>query len=87
MARRIPYLGRSTGIALVAATQATTDPPADRPTAGSVFEPCDLLDRELSLRVPYSGFLGELDAQFAADRPAWEVSRYQGYRRVRETRA
>ncbi len=77
MARRIPYLGRSTGIALVAAT--TTEEPGE----GLVrFEPCDLLDRDLSLRVAYPGFLDELDAQFAADRPAWEVSWYQGYRQV-----
>lgn len=82
MARRIPYLGRSTGVALVAAT--TTDGPAEADSGTVVFEPCDLLDRELSLRVPYAGFLDELDAQFAADRPAWEVCRYQGYRAVRD---
>lgn len=81
MARRIPYLGRSTGITLVAA--ATTEGPAEPVDDGHVvFEPCDLLDRELSLRIAYPGLLDELDAQFAADRPAWEVSRYQGYRRV-----
>ncbi|MBL8924645.1 MAG: type I-U CRISPR-associated protein Cas5/Cas6 [Pseudonocardia sp.] len=79
MARRIPYLGRSTGITLVAAS--TTDRPAGD---GELFEPCDLLDRELALRIPYPGFLDELDAQFTAGRPAWEVSRYQGYRQVRE---
>ena len=79
MARRIPYLGRSTGITLVAAS--TTDQPVGD---GVLFAPCDLLDRELSLRIPYPGLLDELDAQFGAGRPAWEVSRYQGYRQVRE---
>jgi CRISPR-associated protein Csb2 len=81
MARRIPYLGRSTGIALVGATVTLATDPALEDDAGRVvFEPCDLLDREVSLRIPYPGFLGELDAQFAGDRPAWEVSRFQGYR-------
>jgi CRISPR-associated protein Csb2 len=81
MARRIPYLGRSTGIALVAAS--TADRPADPDDGTVAFEPCDLLDRELSLRIPYPGFLEELDAQFGSGRPAWEVSRYQAYRQVR----
>ena len=81
MARRIPYLGRSTGIALVKAKAEPAAEPTLEDTAGQVvFEPCDLLEREVSLRVPYPGFLEELDAQFAADRPAWEVNRFQGYR-------
>jgi CRISPR-associated protein Csb2 len=86
MARRIPYLGRSTGIALVAAT-ATDGPTGTVDDGHMLFEPCDLLDREVSLRIPYSGFLDALDTQFAADRPAWEVSRYQGYRRAPQTPA
>jgi CRISPR-associated protein Csb2 len=81
MARRIPYLGRSTGVALVGATAGSeSEPQSDSGDERVVFEPCDLLDREVSVRVPYPGFLAELDAQFAADRPAWEVSRFQGYR-------
>jgi CRISPR-associated protein Csb2 len=82
MARRVPYLGRSTGIALVAAS-VTSDQWPDEMLGDDqdTFEPCDLLSREVSLRVPYPGFLDELDAQFIADRPAWEVSRYRGYRR------
>lgn len=82
-ARRVPYLGRSTGIALVAAA-ATNGVLAVGPDVGRVlFEPCDPLEQETSLRVPYPGFLAELDVQFAADRPAWEASLYQGYRRRR----
>ncbi|GEL17530.1 type I-G CRISPR-associated protein Csb2 [Pseudonocardia asaccharolytica] len=87
MAHRIPYLGRSTGVALVAASATGDEQPLDAipdaiPGDGRErFEPCDLLSREVSVRVPYPGFLGELDAQFEAGRPAWEVSRYQGYRR------
>jgi CRISPR-associated protein Csb2 len=88
MARRIPYLGRSTGIALVgaAATAETPSEPSTRQADDDLarFEPCDLLDADSSLRVPYPGFLDELDAQFDAGRPAWEASRYQGYRLVRD---
>jgi len=82
MARRIPYLGRSTGVALVAASAGGDAQPRDRvPADGRErFEPCELLEREMSVRVPYPGFLDRLDAQFDAGRPAWEVSRYQGYR-------
>ncbi len=89
MARRVPYLGRSTGIALVAAAVRVDDdlPAGHQPgIAGhqpgiEVFEPCDLLDGEVSLRVPYPGFTAELDVQFEADRPAWEAARYRSYRR------
>lgn len=86
MARRIPYLGRSTGVALLAATAAPeTVLVPSLPSGHVVYEPCDLLEREESVRIPYPGFLAELDAQFAADRPAWEVSRFQGYRQRQET--
>lgn len=82
MARRIPYLGRSTGIALVAAAATTEDPGAGGDHgARQVYEPCGVLDGDVSLRVAYPGYLAELDAQFAAGRPAWEVGRYCGYRR------
>jgi CRISPR-associated protein Csb2 len=81
MARRIPYLGRSTGVALVAASAQVGDAPVETGPDRVVFEPCDLLDGEVSLRVPYPGFVEELEAQFDAGRPAWEVTRYRGYRR------
>jgi CRISPR-associated protein Csb2 len=77
MARRVPYLGRSTGVALIGASAEGATP---SPDGRQVFEPCDLLDREVSVRVPYAGYLDQLDAQFDAGLPAWEVSRYQGYR-------
>jgi CRISPR-associated protein Csb2 len=91
LARRVPYLGRSTGIALLAA-HAHNDPAAnDDPTwpatpspAGpppEVFEPCDLAEAEAALRVPYPGYLDELAALHQEGRPAWEVSRSRGYRR------
>lgn len=90
MARRVPYLGRSTGVALATAyaDQDGAAPVAfPRPGGpGEVYEPCEMLQAELSVRVPYPGFLDDLDGQFAAGRPAWEVARYCGYRRRREHR-
>lgn len=89
MARRIPYLGRSTGVVLVSAsatgeTAATGgDPTSGRP----VYEPCTVVEADVTLRVPYPGFLGELDVQYEADRPAWEVARHIGYRLRRPARA
>lgn len=89
MARRIPYLGRSTGIAVVGAEATASDAgaldAALSDTTGLAdavvgFEPCDLLEAHQSVRVPYPGFLDDLDVQFENGRPAWEVSRYQGYR-------
>ena len=99
LARRVPYLGRSSGVVLVGATIADleedadeaeaadtyrTDSPAQESAARwTVFEPCDVLDADTVLRVPYPGYLNELDEQHAAGRPAWEVSRSHGYRRRR----
>jgi CRISPR-associated protein Csb2 len=92
LARRVPYLGRSTGIALVAAhahtdpagqdgpaPAATPDPPGTTPP--EVYEPCHLAAAEVSLRVPYPGYLDDLAALHEEGRPAWEVSRSRGYRR------
>jgi CRISPR-associated protein Csb2 len=82
MARRIPYLGRSTGVVLVAAaaTSGTSAAQGDTVDGRPVYEPCAVLEADVNLRVPYPGFLEELDAQYEADRPAWEVARYSGYR-------
>lgn len=84
LARRIPYLGRSTGVALVAATASDdSDPLADGPATPAdqtVWEPCSLLESMLQVRVPYPGYLAQLDGQFADGRPAWEVARLRGYR-------
>jgi CRISPR-associated protein Csb2 len=86
MARRIPYLGRSTGVVLVSALATSANP--ENGTGGDrlSYEPCPLLEAEVSLRIPYPGFLDELDAQYAADKPAWEVARYAGYRVRRSAR-
>lgn len=78
VARRVPYLGRSTGVALVSAAVLASVPAVDGVTA--VFEPCLLDDARVSLRVPYPGYLADLDGLFDAGRPAHEVSRLRGYR-------
>jgi CRISPR-associated protein Csb2 len=99
--RRVPYLGRSTGVASVAARaeQGPDDVGTDSGTgtqgagallgttdgegntgAVAVFEPCDQLDGEAMVRVPYRGYLAELDDLYEHDRPAWQASRYLPYR-------
>ncbi|MGF1646204.1 MAG: type I-U CRISPR-associated protein Csb2 [Kineosporiaceae bacterium] len=84
LARRIPYLGRSSGVALAAAAVSDDSDPAgevpDAPTAPVVWEPCSLLQSQVQVRVPYPGYLAQLEAQFADGRPAWEVARLRGYR-------
>ena len=81
IARRIPYIGRSTGVAVVSASASgATDGMGSDQTVR--YEPCSLLEAELSARVPYPGLLAELDEQFGAGRPAWETSREHGYRTV-----
>lgn len=95
LCRRVPYLGRSTGIATIAAAaeQMWAVPPADGTGPGlavgsdgmlggpTVFEPCDQFEGELMVRVPYAGYLVQLDELHAAGRSAWEASRYLYYRR------
>ncbi|MCL2090399.1 MAG: type I-U CRISPR-associated protein Csb2 [Micrococcales bacterium] len=81
IARRIPYIGRSTGVAVVSASASgTTDDLGSDQTVR--YEPCSLLEAEVPVRVPYPGLLAELDEQFEAGRPAWETSREHGYRTV-----
>ncbi|GIJ49422.1 hypothetical protein Val02_63080 [Virgisporangium aliadipatigenens] len=89
IARRVPYLGRSTGIALIAA-RAGTDNGHDAVSGDgvsasggpewAVWEPCALTEAELSLRVAYSGYLAELDDLHDAGRSSWEANRFHGYR-------
>ncbi|BCJ50434.1 hypothetical protein Asp14428_19090 [Actinoplanes sp. NBRC 14428] len=81
MARRIPYLGRSTGVVLVAASGSASAAEVTPDSSAVLYEPCDLADADTVMRVPYPGYLALLDEQFDADRPAWEVSRSTAYRR------
>ena len=76
MARRVPYLGRSSGVALVSASASTGAPPVP----GVAFDPCELTEAEVSLRVPYPGYLADLDALFDTGQSAWQAARFLGYR-------
>lgn len=79
MARRVPYLGRSSGLVTLCCQAAETE----EPIPGLVcFEPSTDEEGEHQLRVPYRGYLGGLIDQYRRDRPSWEVSRTVGYRRL-----
>lgn len=80
MARRVPYLGRSTGIAVVSASAAAAGVPAPAVDGCVVFEPCGPTEADVSLRVPYPGYLAELDVLFEADEPTWQAARFLGYK-------
>lgn len=77
MARRVPYLGRSSGLATLSCHLAD----GAEPTPGLVcFEPSPGEPGEYQLRVPYPGYLDGLIDQYRHDRASWEVSRTVGYR-------
>jgi CRISPR-associated protein Csb2 len=83
LARRVPYLGRSTGVALLSVAATGPVMAGEGPAAGEVYEPCELDDAETTLRVPFAGYLDRLEELHRDDRPAWEVFRLRGYRRRR----
>lgn len=78
MARRVPYLGRSTGVAALRCRASGAD--ADPPAGLASFTPTVDGRGPHLLRVPYPGYLDELVRQHQSDRPAWEVSRTMTYR-------
>jgi CRISPR-associated protein Csb2 len=76
LAARIPYLGRSTTPVLASISTRTREPESGL----ARFQPCDLTVAQSTLRVPFPGYLDELRAAYAEDRPSWEISRLLGYR-------
>lgn len=74
LANRVPYLGRSTGIALVDVMENLPEPALNR-----IYRPADLAVADVQLRVPYSGYLRALEISHETGRPAWEVGRSRGY--------
>jgi CRISPR-associated protein Csb2 len=83
LARRIPYLGRSTGIATVTARALADGDPFEAAEDGlETYLPCGRAEAQASLRVPYPGYLEELEGLHEAGMPAWEASRSKGYRRA-----
>jgi CRISPR-associated protein Csb2 len=111
LARRAPQMAFSTGLTSTWVTihddTAVRDNTVVRTHLGEgpgrtrdsdlVLEPCDLLQAEVTVRVPYPGFLNDIESRTGAgpanrngdapgsrsrqDPPAWEWSRYRGYRR------
>jgi len=83
MARRVPYLGRSTSPVLMG-VQRVSD--VRVPDGLSAFVPSEGGDRQL--RVPYPGYIDELDGLFEAGLSAWQASdnavARRGYRRIGE---
>lgn len=78
MARRVPYLGRSSSLATLSCRVVdAADPDPDL----VCFEPAAGRDGECQLRVPFPGYLDDLVDQYRAGRPPWEVGRTVGYRR------
>lgn len=76
MARRVPYLGRSTSPALLS-VQAQL--PAPRPE-WTRWVPVHLGERAAGeLRVPYPGYVGQLRDAYAEGRRAWEAARSVPY--------
>lgn len=80
IARRIPHIGRSTGVSLVAASATSKEMPSYDNRL--LLEPCDQLEPHAAtlLQVPYPGDLDELESQDVSERSPCELSRMQPYR-------
>jgi CRISPR-associated protein GSU0054/csb2, Dpsyc system len=86
LARRVPYLGRSTGVAALSVGVGSAPESTDLPEGLDQFDPAPGVPGDVGLRVPYPGYLDLLIDQYDNARPAWEVSREVNYRRAgRET--
>lgn len=81
LARRVPYLGRSTGLAALRCRAMASSDTKDADGLVS-FEPVPGWEGAERLRVPYPGYLDDLTSLHADGRPPWEASRTASYRRV-----
>ncbi|MCU4750046.1 type I-U CRISPR-associated protein Csb2 [Streptomyces sp. G-5] len=83
LARKVPYLGRASGPALVTAT---VGPTPDLSGAGwQVWEPAaDQFGGGVDLRVPYPGYLAGLRDAYGSGQPAWQQARSTAYTLRRE---
>lgn len=77
LARRVPYLGRSTGVA--ALSIGVSREPTGPCEGLEQFDPAASESQGVSLRVPYPGYLDLLTDQYDNGRPAWEVGRDVNY--------
>lgn len=82
LARRVPYLGRSTGVAALSVGVGSDATSTGIPGGLEQFDPVPRASGRMSLRVPYAGYLDLLIDQYDNGCPAWEVSREISYRRV-----
>lgn len=84
LARRVPYIGRSTGVAIMACRVTADSAAAARPDGLTSFEPVPDVDGPDTewLRVPYAGYIDDLVARYEVGQPPWEVSRLAAYRRA-----
>jgi CRISPR-associated protein Csb2 len=80
LARRVPYIGRSTGIATLSVTARTESNPPSLPNGLVEFHPDPNGKDGTPLRIPYPNYLQDLIDQFKYDRPAWEVYQLANYR-------
>jgi len=83
LARRVPYIGRSSGVATLACRVTAESEASFRPDGLVSFEPADDAGGAgiRWLRVPYAGYLGDLVDQYNSGQPPWEASRRMAYRR------
>lgn len=70
MARKVPYLGRSTSPVLMGVQRYEGEPPV--PEGLATLHPSEA--GSTRLRVPYPGYLDELDALHQLGLPAWQAS-------------
>ena len=78
LARRVPYIGRSTGVARVSCHAEAS---SFESSVLTCFEPAQEGMGSYDLRVPFAGYLDALLEQYRDGRPSWEVSRTAAYRR------
>ncbi|MDO4888671.1 MAG: type I-U CRISPR-associated protein Csb2 [Actinomycetaceae bacterium] len=83
LACRVPYLGRSTSPATLAFSRVAEPTPLPGLTT---YEPT-VGRGPLSIRVPYPGYLDELNALYQADQPAWQAAGPRARRFYREVGA
>lgn len=71
IAARVPYLGRSTSLVFMGVTRVEE---IIVPPGLEIYEPVDEGREDLRLRVPYPGYVAELDALFDQGFSSWQAS-------------
>lgn len=71
MARRVPYLGRSTSVVLMGVRRVAG---SASPAGLDIFRPTETGPADVLLRVPYPGYTDELNALYEQGLSAWQAS-------------